>query len=396
METSKNLVRELNRRRVLEQVFSYGPISRSQVSKNLKLNKVTVSEIVAEMIDTNLFIELGQGDSSARGGRKPTMLQLNADYGYVLSFDLGFNYIDVMMNRVDGFVLTFEHHRVGEIGIDERLAFITDKAHQFSASDHKAHKLLGVSVAIHGIVHDNKVLYTPYIDFQDKDIAQILSDELNVPVGLQNEANLSVIYQRDFESREQIDNLVCISIHKGIGAGIIINNRLFTGIHGEAGEIGHAVVYEAGAKPNHKFESIESYCSEDAILKKIKEQTDLSELTRDDIQTLYYDGNEIVGDILDEFCYYTANIVYNTIVTLDPAKVVINSNLIADIPELMDIIRGYIPYLTKDKTPVELLSNSRYATLLGGVSLIISQVIDVTPGELNFARILAESKLATS
>lgn len=390
METSKSLVRELNRKRVLEQVFSYGPISRSQVSKNLKLNKVTVSEIVSEMLENHLLVELGQGDSSSRGGRKPTMLKLNADYGYVLSFDLGFNYIDVMMNQIDGLILKFEHHRVGEIDIDERITFIVNKAHEIKP---EGGRLLGVSVAIHGIVDNNKVLYTPYIDFQDRDLAKVLSQKLFVPVRLQNEANLSVIYQRDFVSREQIDNLVCISIHKGIGAGVIINNRLFTGVRGEAGEIGHAVVYESRPNFEHKFESIESYCSEDSILKKIKEQTDLSELTRDDIQQLYYDGNEIVGDILDEFCYYTAYIVYNTIVTLDPAKVVINSNLIADIPELMDIIRSDIPYLTKDKTPIELLSNSRYATLLGGVSLIISHVINVTPGELNFSRALAESTL---
>lgn len=390
METSKSLVRELNRKRVLEQVFSYGPISRSQVSKNLKLNKVTVSEIVSEMLENHLLVELGQGDSSSRGGRKPTMLKLNADYGYVLSFDLGFNYIDVMMNQIDGLILKFEHHRVGEIDIDERITFIVNKAHEIKP---EGGRLLGVSVAIHGIVDNNKVLYTPYIDFQDRDLAKVLSQKLFVPVRLQNEANLSVIYQRDFVSREQIDNLVCISIHKGIGAGVIINNRLFTGVRGEAGEIGHAVVYESRPNFEHKFESIESYCSEDSILKKIKEQTDLSELTRDDIQQLYYDGNEIVGDILDEFCYYTAYIVYNTIVTLDPAKVVINSNLIADIPELMDIIRSDIPYLTKDKTPIELLANSRYATLLGGVSLIISHVINVTPGELNFSRALAESTL---
>ncbi|MFD1465913.1 ROK family protein [Lapidilactobacillus mulanensis] len=357
---------------------------------------MTVSEIVAEMVRDNLLVELGQGDSSTRGGRKPTMLQLNANFGYVLSFDLGFNYIDVMMNSVDGLIKSFEHHRVGELSIDDRLAFIVAQAHKLAVPDQTVHGLLGISVAIHGIVDHNKVLYTPYIDFKGKDIAQILSSELNVPVSLQNEANLSVIYQRDFESREKIDNLVCISIHKGIGAGIIMNNRLFTGIRGEAGEIGHAIVYEDGGVSRKRFKSIEEYCSEDSILKKIKEQTGLSELTRDDIQTLYYDGNEIVGDILDEFCYYMASIIYNTVVTLDPAKVVINSNLIADIPELLDIIRTDIPFLTEDKTQVELLANSRYATLLGGVSLIISQVIDVTPGEINFPNTIGRSLIKAS
>ncbi|GEL13938.1 ROK family protein [Lapidilactobacillus concavus DSM 17758] len=386
METSKSLVRELNRRRVLEEVFSKGPISRSQVSKNLKLNKVTVSEIVAELIDEELFEELGRGDSSSRGGRKPTMLMLNANFGYVLSFDMGFNYIDVMMNRIDGSIISFAHHRVGEISIEERLDFIDITGHQLTAQAPVGHGLLGVSVAIHGIVHENQVLYTPYIDFKDIDVAKVLTERFQVPVLLQNEANLSAIYQRDFESQSEVDNLVCISIHKGIGAGIIIKNRLYTGIRGEAGEIGHSLIYDKGQKKG-EAKSIESYCSEDAILKRIADSTAIENLHRDDLKQLYNDDNVIVRNIIDEFCFYTASIVYNTIVALDPEKVVLNSNLIADIPELLDTIRNYIPSLTKDKTQVELLKNSRYAILLGGASIIIGNILRVTQGDLNFAKI---------
>lgn len=105
------------------------------------------------------------------------------------------------------------------------------------------------------------------------------------------------------------------------------------------------------------------------------------------MKQLYNDGNVIVRNIIDEFCFYTASIVYNTIVALDPEKVVLNSNLIADIPELLDTIRNYIPSLTKDKTQVELLKNSRYAILLGGASIIIGNILRVTQGDLNFAKI---------
>ena len=220
----------------------------TSIQKNLKLNKVTVSEIVAELIDEELFEELGCGDSSSRGGRKPTMLMLNANFGYVLSFDMGFNYIDVMMNRIDGSIISFAHHRVGEISIEGRLDFIDITGHQLTAQAPVGHGLLGVSVAIHGIVHENQVLYTPYIDFKDIDVAKVLTERFQVPVLLQNEANLSAIYQRDFESQSEVDNLVCISIHKGIGAGIIIKNRLYTGIRGEAGEIGHSLIYDKGQK----------------------------------------------------------------------------------------------------------------------------------------------------
>lgn len=393
METSKNLVRKLNKKRILQQVFNHGSISRSQISKNLNLNKVTVSEIVTELLDQQFFYEFGKGSSSSRGGRKPTILQLNIQYGYVLSFDLGYDYIDGVLTLINGQSIGFKHRHFQNLDITKRLEIIREQAEELSRTVDTLAGLMGISVAIHGVVKDNKVLYTPYIDFEEKDIASILEQQFHVPVLLQNEANLSVIYERDFQSHESIDNLVCISIHKGIGAGIILNNRLYTGIRGEAGEIGHSVIYEAGINREEMRHPIEEYCSEDAIIEKIQAATGKNQLTSTDIRNFYESKNTKVLQIMNDFCFYMASIIHNMIITLDPAQVIINSNLIADFPELLDKIRNEIPYLTNEKTQVILSENSKHAILLGGASMIINKVLEMEPGDLFFGTISENSEV---
>lgn len=387
MGTQKSQLRNINQKKVLEQIFNHKMISRSQIAKNLSLSKVTISEIVSELIKQQYIYELGKGVSSSKGGRKPTILQINAEYGFVLSFDLGFDYIEGMLALVNGDQVKMIHQNTDAVSVYDRVATIENIAEELMTSVRTRAGLLGISIAIHGIVVNNKILYTPHINFKNINLAEILTQKFMVPVILENEANLSAIYERDFQSKENIDNLVCVSIHKGIGAGIILNNRLYTGIRGEAGEIGHTVVFESGEDHKNMRHSIEEFCSEDAVVTKIAEATDMDELTRAEIKGLYDKNEPQVNKIMDDFCFYTASIIHNLIVSLDPKIVVINSNLISDIPQLLQSIKSNILYLTDEKTEIILSKNSKYSTLLGGISVIISDALGINSGEISFVEI---------
>ena len=122
---------------------------------------------------------------------------------------------------------------------------------------HTERGLIGVGVAIHGVVEDNCVRYTPFhTDLLEHDLATELTEELDVPVFLENEANLAAVYLRDFhdyDSEETYRNYAVVNIHNGIGAGIIRNERLFRGLHGEAGEIGSQMIIYQLVNLMHQF-----------------------------------------------------------------------------------------------------------------------------------------------
>ena len=86
---SRSLVRVANRQLVLQQLFNHPATTRVDIARELKINKSTVSAIYNELNDEGFIEELGQGESTNRGGRKPNLVCLNKRYGFVASFEIG-------------------------------------------------------------------------------------------------------------------------------------------------------------------------------------------------------------------------------------------------------------------------------------------------------------------
>ncbi|MBS7941264.1 ROK family protein, partial [Streptococcus suis] len=85
----------------------------------------------------------------------------------------------------------------------------------------------------------NHIRFTPSYDLKDFPLKKELEKRFYFPIYLENEANLSAL--GEFTFSQSRDNLISISIHSGIGAGIIQDKRLQTGAYGQAGEIGHTI-----------------------------------------------------------------------------------------------------------------------------------------------------------
>ncbi len=91
-----------------------------------------------------------------------------------------------------------------------------------------------MSVSIHGVVdNEQHVTYLPFHETEGISIAKKIKEITNVPVVVENEANLSALYERNFNHNLSYNNLIALSIHKGIGAGLIINNQLYRGANGK-------------------------------------------------------------------------------------------------------------------------------------------------------------------
>ena len=78
---------------------------------------------------------------------------------------------------------------------------------------------------MHGIVKNNKVVFTPYYDIYEADIASEIEKVLDIPVILENEANACAIFESTVNNIYQ--NLISINISSGIGSGIVLNSHLY-------------------------------------------------------------------------------------------------------------------------------------------------------------------------
>ena len=107
MVIKKDTMKNANNRSVFQTIINKGPISRNQVSQELGLNKVTVSNIINDLMKANFITSIGEGQSTTSGGRRPELVQLNAKFGFVVNFSVTDDQIEIMSNQFDGRTLEY-------------------------------------------------------------------------------------------------------------------------------------------------------------------------------------------------------------------------------------------------------------------------------------------------
>lgn len=364
---SRELIRDINTALIIKQVISEGGLSRADLSKKLGLSKATVSAIVQILIDKKLLVETGPGESTA--GRRPTQLSFNAECGYVISIDIEYSKIYCMLSDLNG----NEHTSINiKNKYNEKtiLKAIIDTVSQLKKEIPKCkYGLVGVSVAVHGIVHDNKVLFTPYYNFENADIADTLSAEFDVPVFVNNEANLSAIGEHTFCHPQK--NLINISIHSGIGLGLILDGELFEGHGGSAGEFGHTIIVPKGKEcPCGNRGCLEQYASERAILNDLADKLKLDDLDLDKFVEMVREGNKDALAELDEFETYIGIGLNNILKLYDPELIIINCDLLAALPDTLNQIISRLNTSRHTECKIQLSSIQDKGILLGGVVVV--------------------------
>src|ERR1051326_2005921 len=88
------LVRQMNLSLIMHTLWAESPISRARLSQETKLNKTTVSDLVKELHEHGFVHEIGMQSSGA--GRPGTLLSLNPSAGYIVSCEIGVDYLEVL------------------------------------------------------------------------------------------------------------------------------------------------------------------------------------------------------------------------------------------------------------------------------------------------------------
>lgn len=377
----RDQLHDLNLKLVLQQIINHPATSRIEISHELALHKSTISSLYNTLMDQELLKEIGQGAASNVGGRKPMMVTINQNYGYTVTFDLGYRHLHATANYIDTAIIKYQRIEVSGQPIDKMVKeckkFLDDLPHEVAT----VNGLLGICFSIHGIILDNRIIDSPWIDMQNTDLVSVFEGKYHVPVLLENEANLSAIYIRDFNKAQPYSSFVTLSIHRGIGAGIVLNQHLLHGENGRGGEIGKTLT---SLGPNVTDQSVESLCSDDALIARIEHAKRVAGLDRDAIASLFLSGDRDAERILRQSCGVIAGLIFNVVTMFDPQAVFINSPLIEKLPGLIEEIRGNYKDVAASGFSIHLVPKTRDVTLLGGSSLITHHVLNLDDYELHF------------
>ncbi|WP_419726466.1 ROK family protein [Terrisporobacter petrolearius] len=371
---SQELIRNINNNLILESILNYGPISRADLSKKLNLTKATISAIVQDLIDHSLVVEIGSKDTHV--GRKPILLCFNQKCAYAISIDLNAEYIAVCLSDLKGEKIYSSHYKnnLDSATLLEKLKAIIK--HIITLVPDSKYGVVGITIGIHGITFNNEIIFTPYYNLTGLDIASDLNNTFNIPVYVENEANLSVIGEKAFFN--DYSNIVNISIHTGVGLGLIIDNKLYTGYNGFAGEFGHSIVVPNGNPcPCGNNGCLEQYVSETSLLRhysqlKGSEIKDIDVLISD-----YLYGDIEANQVIKSFIDYMSIAINNILNTFNPHIIIINSAVTTYLPNIIEKIKNSMnSRMSKyiNIVPTTLQNNS---ILLGGVYIISKNFLKI-------------------
>ena len=251
----QRLLKGINRMALVRHLCANPGLSRADLATSVQLTKSTVGLLVRELIAEGWLLER---ESVATGdlGRRPTPLYIDPARLLLLGAEIGIEAVRVVATSLVGEVVasvTVSHgaNRGANACIDRLTKALLKVRAQL---DGAAQEVIGVGVGLPGGVDESTgfLHFAPNLGWRDVafgaqlEAALVNSSLAGVPLFLQNEADVAALGELEFAEGTASDPLVYVSINHGVGAGVIVDDRLLTGSRGFAGEIGHTILERNG------------------------------------------------------------------------------------------------------------------------------------------------------
>ncbi len=251
----QQLLKQINRMALVRHLCNEPGLSRAALAESVGLTKSTVSLLVRELMDEGW---LGESELVATGelGRRATPLHVDGARRALLGAELGIEEGRIVATNLLGEVLDVQAFSYDDVANAASCIALLGKGLVRMArrmmGDQR--RVLGVGIGLHGGVDDSMGVlhYAPHLGWRAVHVGGLLSASFArspleaLPLFMQNEANVAALAEYEFNGQSGADPLIYLSIGHGVGAGVIVSDRLLTGLRGFAGEVGHAVLQVNG------------------------------------------------------------------------------------------------------------------------------------------------------
>src|SRR5690625_1311523 len=370
-------IKKINRGLILKNIISREMVSRAELAKITGLNKATISVQVASLLEDALIYETKQEHHVV--GRRPIMLSINREAGYVSGIDLDYKHIQYTVSDLHGYPV-YTHAIVLET--DDYEAIVQLLVKHIRAYPEKfvnsRYGLISVMIGIHGTVNNDEMIYfVPKYQWHNKDLKTDLSNKLDIDINIENNANLSAFAENVYKYH-QSQNLLTILLASGIGAGIMIDGELHKGYHGFAGEMGHMIISPDG-KPctcgNHGC--WELYSAEPSLFATLAEKLDRPHLTYEDVQQLITKKDPITHSHLQQFIKDLSIGLNNIINLYNPETLVLNSEILSMYPNAVEEIKNNLVSTVSHYREIVLSELGNQSCVMGACALAIQRFLEV-------------------
>lgn len=227
-------------------------MSRSELVVRTGLTRSAVRGLVGELTAGSLATER-EGDSLGRPGRPSVLVAANPAGAEVLAIEIAVDSLAAAIVGLGGRVVrpTRVDRPRGHLAVDDLLRDVRALAAQVCGSRDRADGLLGIGVAVVGMVRrsDGSVPLAPNLGWHEVPLGEAITAALGTaaPVAIANEADLGALAELRRGAAVGERDVLYVSGEVGVGAGVFVDGRPLTGAAGFAGEVGHIPVNPDGA-----------------------------------------------------------------------------------------------------------------------------------------------------
>jgi predicted NBD/HSP70 family sugar kinase len=356
-----HLVKRINRSVLMRLLRNQPGRSRAQLANHSGLTKSTVSLLVRELIDEGWLSEISMAAASGVG-RPSTPLQIDCRSRGLIGVEVAVDTLRVVSVSLLGKVLwsTQEPLRTTQPqDVCSQIAelMVTAQAELVA----RGTQLSGVGIGLPGAFDETTgvLRFAPNLGWRNVDFLPLITQALSraglppVPVHVQNEADTAALSEYEFSENDGKDSLIFVSCDVGVGAGIVLNDRLFTGMRGMAGEIGHSVLELDGPPCSCGRRG----CAEAFI------------------------GSGALGQLADvqRSGHYLGVVLQNLWTTFDPSVLVVGGASCQRFPEMVRVAQETLQkYATNAGMTAPMVRVARYgllASAVGAAALVLHQYL---------------------
>jgi predicted NBD/HSP70 family sugar kinase len=239
--------------RVVDALRRAGPATRAEIADDAGLSRATVSALVAELTEAGVIVERSAEGSRdpGRTGRRPVLLALDPSAGAAVGVDFGHRHLRVAVADLSAQVLA---ERSAELDVDhdadaglDTAAELVEAALADAGVSRRA--VLGCGMGLPGPIDrttgtvGSTVILPGWAGLR---AADALSARLDLPVRVDNDANLGALAEMAYGAARGARDLLYIKVASGIGCGVVLDGHVHHGARGIAGELGHVHVEPRG------------------------------------------------------------------------------------------------------------------------------------------------------
>lgn len=363
-KADSKLIKMLNETQIMNLIREESPIARVELARRTQMSKVAVFEIINRLIRNGYVEDFGKGQSTDRGGKRPSLVKLNTSVHFVIGIEIRrrealLAVADLEANILKMKSFAFEVGSPADSVIEKMFKRIDTMLTDLGI---RAAQLVSIAIGLPGLIDYKKgeLRFADTLKGWDYvPIRQKIHERYNVPVIIENDVNTIALGESVLGVGKDYQDQVCIWVGEGVGAAVIVQGQLVKGFSGSAGEIGYLEINQH-CDAAHRFKYLyknQRYFGEilselnlqDVIVEVIQNKTGKKLQKMSLFKILKSEEyKNYIEEVLDEYAFALGILCLDMIKIINPRLLILSGKIVENSPYLVSKVREFIRQKTRE------------------------------------------------